>query len=113
MSESIPRSEWVQALQRFTERNASRITELEIDDPELGAQAEEHDYPLRGVAYDRHDDRIEIMLGDLERASPHVTHSIEHPTALEILTDDEGHDEVLRIGRGAGQTLLRLRRSTG
>ena len=40
-----------EAHQTFTERNAGRSTSIEVDDPSIGAQRQETDLELRGVAY--------------------------------------------------------------
>ena len=69
-------------LANFTERNAQRPTLIEVDSLELGAQEQEHGFPLRGIVYDHGDDRISIMLGELEGAEPHLTHSISGATSL-------------------------------
>jgi nucleotide-binding universal stress UspA family protein len=60
----IPTADWAAELNAFTKRNVGRIAAVEVDDPELGAQAQEHDYPFLGVSWDHHDERVEIMLGD-------------------------------------------------
>src|SRR5688572_14813343 len=102
----IPESEWVRELQSFTNRNAGRRTLLEEQSPELGAQREEQGCLLRGVAYDRHDRRIEIMLGELEGADQHLTHSVAADADIDVVTDMDGRDWALRIARPDGQTLL-------
>lgn len=108
MLESYDRGEWQRALQLFTDRNAGRPTSLEIDTPDLGAQEEERDYPLRGISYDPRDGRIAIMLGDQAELGRRLTHGIEAARTLEVLRDEAGRDRVLRIGHADGQTLLRL-----
>jgi hypothetical protein len=109
MSAATGSAEWVAILKDFTHRNAGRPTRLEIDDPELGAQWAEVDFPLRGVAYDARDGRIEIMLGEQGSLESHLTHSIEAPVALEVLYGPAGGGrEVLWIRHGEGQTLLRV-----
>lgn len=108
MSRQLQRSEWAEVLNDLTERNASRLTRIEVDHPDIGAQEQERNYPLRGMAYDPGDDRIEIMLGHLGRAEPHLTHTISGATELEILTGAGGEDEVVRVVHGGGQTLLRF-----
>ena len=57
-------ADWIRELSAFTARNAGRRTVLEVDGMDIGAQREEQGYPLRGVAYDPRDGRVEIMLGD-------------------------------------------------
>jgi nucleotide-binding universal stress UspA family protein len=109
VEESVPRPEWTARLDEFTRRNVGRRGVLEVDDPEIGAQAQEHDYPLLGATYDPHDGRVEIMLGELGDVNHHLTRSIGHVDAIDVLSDDQsegGRDIALRVAHGAGQTLL-------
>ena len=99
-------SQWPTMLADFTRINAGRRTRLEVDDPEIGAQAQEIDYPFRGVAFDPHDRRLEIMLGALGAGAPHHTRSIENVSSLDFLTADDGTDVALRVQHGAGQTVI-------
>jgi hypothetical protein len=108
MTERYEQQNWQSALQSFTERNAGRRTRLEVDAPEIGAQQEEHDYPLRGVSYDPRDGRISIMLGRQGDTERRLTHGIEDARSVEVLRDERGRDHVLRVEHGTGQTLLRL-----
>jgi nucleotide-binding universal stress UspA family protein len=101
---------WVNLLKNFTARNTGRRTELELDHPGFGAQHSGRDYPLWGVVYEPRGDRVEIMLGEQGSVERRITHSIPGPRNVEILTDDEGHDEALRITLDEGQVLLRLQR---
>jgi len=103
---AYPRPEWTAALDDFTRRNIGRRGTLEVDDPEIGAQAQEIDYPLLGAAYDEHDARVELMLGDLGDRSRHLTRGIGGVTEIDILRRDDGRDAAIRIGHGQGQTLL-------
>lgn len=105
---TVPPERWAEDLQRFTDRNASRRTAIEIDDLEIGAQDLESDYPLRGVSYDDRDGRIEIMLGDLGDAECHMTHAIVGASEVTILAGVDGRDELLRVVHPGGQTLLRV-----
>lgn len=103
---SLPRREWSDRLDEFTRRNAGRRGVLEVDDPEIGAQAQEHDYPLLGATYDPADSCVDIMLGELGDVQRHLTRSIGNVSAIDVLTDEKGRDIALRIAHGAGQTLL-------
>lgn len=103
----IPRELWAIVLANFTERNAQRPTLIEIEGPELGAQEQERGFPLRGIVYDHRDDRISIMLGELEGAEPHLTHSISGVTSLAMGPGRAGQGlEVVRIAHEGGQTLI-------
>ena len=81
---------------------------LEVNDPEFGAQAEVTDYPFLGADFDHQSRRVEIMLGDPDGEGRHLTHSTVGVTSLDILTDAENRDTVLRLAHGNGQTLVRF-----
>ena len=102
----LPHGEWGRQLDAFSRRNVGRRGTLEVDDPEIGAQAQELDYPLRGTTYDSHDQRITLMFGELGWGAPHLTRVIAGASAVDILQDDRGRDLALRVAHGAGQTLL-------
>ena len=103
---TLDRPEWTIQLDDFTRRNVGRRGVLDVDDPELGAQAQEHDYPFLGATYDRHDGRVELMLGELGDVQRHLTRSIGSVSGIDVLTNERGRDLALRIAHGAGQTLL-------
>ena len=101
-------NDWKTLLRDFTLRNAGRITRLEEDDADFGAQVQQTRYPLRGVAYDPHGQAVEIMLGDLGTVEGHLTRSVANVDSVDILTGPDQRDSVLRIAHGNSQTLLRL-----
>ena len=102
----LDRPEWTMLLDDFTRRNVGRRGVLEVDDPEIGAQAQEHDYPFMGVTYDRHDGRVELMLGELGDVQRHLTRSIGSVSGIDVLANERGRDIALRVSHGAGQTVL-------
>jgi nucleotide-binding universal stress UspA family protein len=104
--ESLPRPEWAVELDAFTRRNAGRRGVLEVDDPEIGAQAQENDYPLIGASYDSHDERVHLLFGDAGASARHLSRGIGGVTSIDVLKDDRGRDIALRVAHGAGQTLL-------
>ena len=106
----LERARWRAVLDDFTQSNVGRRTRLEVDDPDLGAQAQEEDYPLLGVTFDPVDQRVEIMLGELGSGEPHLSRSVADVDALDVLTDESGHDVALRLHHGSGQTILTLLR---
>ena len=77
-----------------------------MDDIELGAQAQEYNYPLLGTVYDERAGRVELMLGDGRSGGRHLSRSIGNVVAVDVLTDGEGHDVALRVQHGTSQTLL-------
>jgi hypothetical protein len=50
------------------------------------------------------------MLGELGSGEPHLSRSVGDVDALDVLTDDAGHDVALRLHHGHGQTILTLLR---
>ena len=97
---------WLELLGTFSKRNAGRRTILEVDDLELGAQAQEYGYPLLGTTYDERNARVELMVGDASAGGRHLSRSIGNVSAVDVLTDGEGHDVALRVQHGTSQTLL-------
>jgi nucleotide-binding universal stress UspA family protein len=110
LTTTVPEARWAAELEEFSKRNQGRRTALEVDDPEIGAQAQEHDYPLLGVAYDHHDRRVEIMLGKFRGVDRHLTRSIGDVHSIDRLRDEHGRDSILRIAHGNGQTMLTFER---
>ena len=80
---------------------------IEVADPSIGARAQVVDYPLLGVAFDRHDQRVEIMVGEYDGAH-HVTRGITGVTGVSLLVDEHGRDRMLQISHGDGQTMIWL-----
>jgi nucleotide-binding universal stress UspA family protein len=103
---TIPRPDWAPEMDSFTRRNVGRRGTLEVDDPEIGAQAQENDYPLLGATFDSHDQRLELMFGEPGDRGHHLTRSIGNIREIDTLTNESGHDIALRIVHGTGQTLL-------
>lgn len=108
LPDEIPEMEWAPALEAFTRRNVGRRASLEIDDVEIGAQSQMGDAPFLGAAYDHHDRRVEIMLGEMDDPARHLTRGIEDVRHVDVLRDRAGRDWVLRIAHGSGQTILTL-----
>ena len=108
MTKKIPETAWAMELHRFTNRNAGRVTRLEVDSPDFGAQSQELGFPLRGISYDAHDDRVLITLGEQASIEQHLTHTIPHATAIYLLVDMRGRDEALAISQNDSNTLLRF-----
>ena len=99
---------WGEVLDDFTRRNGGRRTRLEVDDPALGAQTQEGEYPLLGVTFDPVDQHVEIMLGALGAGEPHLSRSIASVDSIDVLTDRDDQDIALRLHHGDGQTILTL-----
>ena len=99
---------WQSQLDAFTRRNRGRRAELEVDDPEIGAQTQQHGYAFLGADYDPRHRRVEVMLG-VQGGTSHLSRGITNAESLAIVCDAEGRDLALRIRHGRGQTLLIFR----
>jgi hypothetical protein len=108
MTTHIPRRSWAAALHDFTARNAGRLTALEEDDTDLGAQQEENGIQLRGVSFDPRDGSVAIMLGELRGPDGHLTRIVRDIEAIDVWKSETGRDLALRIAHPGGQTLLRF-----
>jgi nucleotide-binding universal stress UspA family protein len=106
----LPRDDWDLRLDNFTRRNAGRPVVLEVDDPEIGARAQEHGYPLAGVSYDRHDHHVHVMLGAMGDMRRHLSRNIGDVTSIDVITDGQGRDLGLRISHGTGETMVSFTR---
>jgi hypothetical protein len=101
----IPRAQWAEFVNEFSQYNWGRLTRLEIFG-ELGAQEEERRLPLNGVTLDLngHDaPRLAIMLGE---NTEHLTHTITQVTRLFPKRAVTGKDEALEIEDANGEKTL-------
>jgi nucleotide-binding universal stress UspA family protein len=103
---ALPHAEWAAELETFSRRNFGRHGTLEVDDPDIGAQAQEFDYPLMGAAFDVHDQHVQLMFGAPGSSTSHLTRNIGAVTSIDVLRDERGRDLAIRIAHGSGQTLL-------
>lgn len=106
IGKQIERTAWSATLDEFSRRNLGRRGLLEVDDAELGAQAQEFDYPFLGAAYDQNDQRVSLMFGSDQTVGHHLTRGIVGASAIDVLREPGGRDLALRIAHGQGQTLL-------
>jgi hypothetical protein len=101
---------WAEELNQFTKMNAGRQTTLELDHPDFGKQECGRRFPLWGVDYDAKKDRVNIMLGHSGTVDGHLTHSLPAPQGIEIVRDEEGRGEALKILFRAGSAVLKIHR---
>ena len=98
--------EWAIVLEKFSARNNGRRVKLEVDDPDLGAQVQQSGFSLLGVTYDRHDKRVDVMLGDQQNHTRHLTRSIPGADDISIVAEPDGPERTLRVLSGRSQTLV-------
>ena len=93
----IPRADWRTKLDEFSTVHKGWRMSLELLTPDLGAQPEVEDLPLRGVVAEvgRKDAAIMIVAGSTGRDE--ITHVIQTPTRVQLEQDDRGADVALEI----------------
>ena len=93
----IPRADWRAKLDEFSTTHDGWRVSLELLAPELGAQPEIDDLPLRGVSAEvgASDSTITISAG--WRDSEQITHTIHQPTRVQIEQSDSGADVALAV----------------
>ena len=101
-----PPTLWSELLADFGRRNAGRRTIIEVDDLELGAQAQEYNYPLLATTWEPGAEEVELMLGVQAGGAGRLTRRIGGVRTVDVLTDGEGQDVALRIQHGTSHTLL-------
>jgi nucleotide-binding universal stress UspA family protein len=104
----LSRTDWSTALDTFSRHNAGRRSTLEADDPDLGAQAQENDYPLISASYDDQSGRVELLFGEIGGIGRQVSRSMGDVDSIEMLRNETGQDIAIKMSHGAGQTLLTL-----
>ena len=105
---ALAQADWSDALQAFTRHNAGRRSTLEVDDPDLGAQAQENDYPLISANYDEALGRVELVFGEVGGIGRQLTRSMGDVDSIEVLRNEKAQEIALRMSHGAGQTVLTL-----
>lgn len=110
-TKEIPKNEWTPFFDSFSRKHEGWLVSLEIFGPEIGAQVEQRQLALEGIAHESDEvegNTIMIMIG--VKPDDHITHSISHPTAVSLEQTDEGADAALAIkSDDATTTLLRFR----
>ncbi len=93
----IPRADWRAVLDEFSTSHDGWRISLEVLAPELGAQPEIADLPLRGVTAEvgAADSTITIAAGSGDTGQ--VTHVIHQPRRVQLEQNDAGADVALEI----------------
>jgi hypothetical protein len=94
-------------LAAFASRNAGRECAVEVDQPDFGAQQIGHGLRVNGATYDSRDATVSLMFGE-PGLGPHLTHTVATVSGIDLSTDANGRDLVLRVVHGGGHTLLQL-----
>lgn len=93
----IPRADWRAKLQEFSVVHDGWRISLDVLSPEIGAQPEISDMPLRGVTAETglRDATITITAG--WKDSEYITHTIHAPQRVQLEQQNNGADVALEI----------------
>lgn len=93
----IPRADWRVKLDEFSSVHEGWRVSLDLLTPELGAQPEVADLPLRGVTAEvgARDSTITIAAG--WKDSEQITHTIHDPMRVQLEQNDQGADVALEV----------------
>jgi hypothetical protein len=111
-TQEIPREDWATFFDGFSRQHEGWLATLEVFDPEMGAQEEAHELPLKGVTIAAENGAprkgVAITLG--KTAGHQVTHTIAEPTRVWLNQTSAGANAALEIESADGaKTLLRFR----
>ena len=93
----IPRADWRTKLDEFSTVHKGWRMSLELLAPELGAQPEIDDLPLKGVAAEIGGADATITISAGSKGLDQITHTIHTPTRVQLEQNDEGADVALEI----------------
>ena len=109
MKNNIDRDAWARYLNKFTKRNQSRPTWLQVFG-EAGAQSEEQGLPLMGISLEEKGadaPRVQIMLGGHDAIEPrHLTHMITDVKWVTPQVGADGRDEAIEFVDKHGEASL-------
>lgn len=83
---TIPPPQWRTVLDSLSRVYDGATATLEVLDPNLGAQAEVEEVPLRGITYDAGGIEIDFQTRD----GGHLVHRIAHPKSVQVEEADNG-----------------------
>ena len=93
----IPRADWSDKLNEFSAVHDGWRVSLDVLTPELGAQPEIANLPLRGVVAEMTERDSVITIAAGWRDAEQITHTIHTPTRVQLEQNDTGADVALAI----------------
>lgn len=109
----IPREQWQQFFDDFSEQHRNWKTSIEVMGQDIGHQPQVQDAPLQGISFEP----VGTEIGDIEVAvgdSPDdfQLHRIEKPEHVRMVESQPGRETDIEVDSGDGMTtLFRIRLS--
>ena len=95
-------------LAAFAVRNAGRRTTVEIVQNGHATRTIGQAMPLVSASYDAHDQAIALTFGSSTFDGAHLTHAVATPGSIDVMVDDAGREQGMRIVHPGGYTTLTL-----
>lgn len=95
-------------LAAFAVRNAARRTTVEIVQNGHATRTIGQAMPLVSASYDAHDQAIALTFGSSTFGGAHLTHIVATPGSIDVMVDDAGREQAMRIVHPGGYTTLTL-----
>jgi len=102
----IPREEWSQFFNSFSQMHRGWLVTLQVLNPETGIWTEVHHLPLDGVVADIHHRENALTILVNTSLGGHVAHAIPGPTHVHMKETDQGAHDALQIQSSSGDTVL-------
>lgn len=102
----VPRKDWPRTLDSFSQMHDGWLISLQLLGPELGAQPQIEDLPLRGVTAETYRDDTTITISAARGDGELFTHAIASPSHVRIERTNQGADVALEIESVDGTTAL-------
>ena len=109
-TQSIPREQWSNFFDAFSQQHEGWFTTLEIFDTDIGAQEQARELPLSGVSLSSatNENSIAVSLGS--EPGDHITHIVQEPEQVWVEKTADGVNAALEIeSKDQTKTLLRFR----
>jgi hypothetical protein len=105
----VPQRDWGRTLDEFSALHDGWIVSLDVLAPEIGAQPEIRQLPLRGVTADTDSHGAAITIAAALSDGEQITHIVHAPTHVRIERTNDGADVALQIeSRDGAAAILRL-----
>jgi uncharacterized protein DUF5335 len=106
----IPRNEWIPWSSEFSASHEGWLVSLDVLNPEIGAQHEVENLPLRGVSAEAVERDGTMVVSVARKGTEHLTHIVHGVKSVQVERTDEGADVALQIESTDGtKAVLRFR----
>ncbi len=114
MNFEIKKENWGQFFDNLSKRRFEWMTEVEVNNAEVGHQVLSNGLPFNGITVETAGDSVSIELSMGETAGHHQSHTINDPTKVAFLAGDATHGDVIDIEEADGtKTLIRFTEPMG